>query len=284
MREIGAISDREAAKLFADYLLTLGIANRVDHEPSGWVVWVRDEDQVSRGREELEQFLRHEEVQRERDYNRRVVDVRSQWGRMTMRRRPVTLVVIGICLVVGVLTELGDAKNGLKEYLFISDVVWHNPVDHTVSAAWTRIAQGQIWRLITPIFLHFNMPHIVFNLWAWYVLASIFEIRRGSWRLLIFTLVTAAVSNAAQYEYAGSPLFGGMSGVIYGLFGYIWMKSRFDPAAGMYMDPMNTIIMIAWLFLCMTGMIGPIANTAHVVGLVVGVLVGVAPIVVRRLR
>src|SRR5262245_33396022 len=135
MREIGAIPDRDAAKLFADYLLTLGIDSRVDHEPAGWVVWVRDEDQLNRGRQELEQFLRapndpryqtapeaaenlrHEEAQRERDYRRRHVDVRSQWGRMAMRRRPVTASVIVICIAVGALTGLGFSRNHVTEYL-----------------------------------------------------------------------------------------------------------------------------------------------------------------------
>ena len=35
--------------------------------------------------------------------------------------------------------------------------------------------------------------------------------------------------------------------------------------------------MLAWLVVCMTGMVGPIANAAHVAGLVIGMLVGAAP-------
>ncbi len=301
MREIGAIADRDAAKLFADYLLTLGIASRVDHEPSGWVVWVRDEDQVGRGRQELEQFLRdpndpryhaapqaaaalrREEDQREVDYRRRHIDVRSQWGRMAMRRRPVTFALLAGCVIVAFVSEFESVGESVRKFLYISDFCWRHP-DGTFSPAWDRIRDGQFWRLVTPIFLHFGIPHIVFNLWAWYILGSIFEIRRGSWRLALFVLITGVFSNVAQYQYTGYCFFGGMSGVIYGLFGYIWMKSRFDPAAGMYIDPTNTIIMIAWLFLCMTGLVGPIANTAHVVGLLVGMAVGIAPVLWRKLR
>ena len=43
------------------------------------------------------------------------------------------------------------------------------------------------------------------------------------------------------------------------------------------------MIMIAWLFLCMTGLVGPVANTAHVVGLVVGAAIAYAPIGWRKI-
>jgi GlpG protein len=43
----------------------------------------------------------------------------------------------------------------------------------------------------------------------------------------------------------------------------------------MIMHPNNVNIMLLWLVLCMTGVIGPIANAAHFVGLIVGVALGV---------
>jgi GlpG protein len=108
------------------------------------------------------------------------------------------------------------------------------------------------------------------------------------WRFLALVLVTAIISNTAQYFLAkvgwdggpvfkASPQFGGMSGVLYGLFGYMWMKTLYDPELGLSLSPRTVIAMIAWLFLCMTGVAGPIANTAHVVGLIVGVVIGAAP-------
>jgi len=79
------------------------------------------------------------------------------------------------------------------------------------------------------------------------------------------------------------PLFGGMSGVLYGLFGYAWMKSRFEPGLGLWVDQGTVVILIAWFFLCMTGLVGPIANAAHAGGLVSGLVIGVAPTLWRRL-
>ena len=74
----------------------------------------------------------------------------------------------------------------------------------------------------------------------------------------------------------GEPhLFEGFSGVIYALFGYIWMKGLYQPEQGMFLHPNSITIMLLWLVLCMTGVLGPIGNAAHFVGLIVGVAFGV---------
>jgi GlpG protein len=65
-----------------------------------------------------------------------------------------------------------------------------------------------------------------------------------------------------------------MSGVIYALFGYVWMKGIYQPEQGMAVSSANVNIMVIWLFACMTGMLGPIANAAHFVGLAVGIAFG----------
>jgi GlpG protein len=92
----------------------------------------------------------------------------------------------------------------------------------------------------------------------------------------------ALLSNLAQYAYSGTG-FGGMSGVDFGLFGYAWMKSEFDPEAGILMPQSSVAMMLFWLILCMTGLAGPIANAAHFVGLIVGILLGYGPVLRRRL-
>jgi GlpG protein len=106
--------------------------------------------------------------------------------------------------------------------------------------------------------------------------------------LLVMVLMTAAASNLAQY-YLGhlgqpSPLFGGMSGVNYALFGYAWMKGKFQPHHGIGLAPQTITVMLVWLVLCMTGVLGPVANVAHVVGLIGGVTFGYVPYAVSRLR
>jgi GlpG protein len=64
--------------------------------------------------------------------------------------------------------------------------------------------------------------------------------------------------------------------VVFGLFGFVWMKAVYEPGCALYVSPANIFLMVIWLILCMTGAVGPIANTAHLVGLAVGMLSGYA--------
>ena len=94
--------------------------------------------------------------------------------------------------------------------------------------------------------------------------------------LATFT-VTGAVPMLAQYGMnllTGPGYVGGMSGVVYGLAGFAWMRGRNDPASGVGLERQSWTIMLIWLVLCMTGFLGRIANTAHVVGLIIGVIWG----------
>jgi GlpG protein len=81
------------------------------------------------------------------------------------------------------------------------------------------------------------------------------------------------LSNLAQYYYKG-PVFGGMSGVIYGLLGYVWIRGKFDPASGLYLHSYNVMMMLIWFFACLFNLIPNVANAAHAVGLVVGMAWG----------
>jgi membrane associated rhomboid family serine protease len=136
-----------------------------------------------------------------------------------------------------------------------------------------EVRHGEVWRLFTPMFVHMDWWHIIFNM-MWLVdLGSMIEGRQKSWLLAIMVLAMAVVSNLAQF-FAGGPLFGGMSGVVYGLFGYIWIRGKFDPGSGLYLHPTTVTMMIIWFFACFTGLVGDIANAAHAAGLVMGIMWG----------
>jgi GlpG protein len=150
---------------------------------------------------------------------------------------------------------------------------WHEGQYFQPSVALAEIRHGQIWRLFTPMFLHFSVLHIFFNMLWLRDLGSMIEARRSSWRLLLLVLVLAGTSNLAQYWWDG-PQFGGMSGVVYGLLGYVWMQGKFNPASRLALQPQTVTLMIVWFLLCFTGLVGNIANTAHAVGFGVGIAWG----------
>lgn len=132
---------------------------------------------------------------------------------------------------------------------------------------------SQPWRLFTPMLLHFSVLHILFNLLWWADLGRLIERFQSSTQLLMITLVTAAVSNVAQFLHTG-PMFGGLSGVVYGLLGYLWIYGRVNPGAGYPLRPEIVLFMLAWLVICFVGLSDVVANAAHLAGLVSGCVLG----------
>ena len=139
--------------------------------------------------------------------------------------------------------------------------------------------KGQYYRLLSPIFLHFGLLHLVFNcLWLG-ILGARIEFLEGSLHFLILVLITGVCSNTAQYYWSGSIYFGGLSGVIYALLGYIWIKNKIAPCNYAPLPSGLLSFMVGWLVLCMTGILEiavgiGVANAAHLSGLIVGLLIG----------
>lgn len=132
-----------------------------------------------------------------------------------------------------------------------------------------EVRSGQLWRLITPIFLHFHLLHIAFNGMAMWVLGSVLERRMGAAHLLVLVVVIGVGSNLAEY-YGTGPWFGGLSGVVYGLLGYFWIQGRYNPRFGLRLHNHVIYLMLGWFLLCWAEIIPNVANWAHTAGLGMG--------------
>lgn len=161
----------------------------------------------------------------------------------------------------------------------------------------SRIRQGQIWRLFSPCILHSDLLHILFNmLWLWYLGRPV-EQRIGPLRTLLLTLVAGIGSNTMQYFMSG-PFFIGYSGVITALAGFIWVRERIAPWEG-YPLNRSTILFLLFFISAIFGLqvvsfciqiftnynfAPPIANTAHIVGALIGAYLGRFPYFSQRVR
>ncbi len=136
---------------------------------------------------------------------------------------------------------------------------------------------NQWWRLITPIFIHFSFAHLAFNcLWI-FILGEKIENTDGSLIFILLVIFSAILSNCLQYFWTETSLFGGLSGVIYGLIGFC-MTIEFDTQYERYkLPPALYLFMIVWLLLGFAGILdlfgfGSVANFAHLGGLISGIL------------
>jgi GlpG protein len=287
MRLIGRLPNQRSARHFGAWLGSRGIAGQVESSQQGdWLIWIEDEERLAEVAQAFDRFLCDPKAEEfrlgrqaapptvaekeappsrpSRPSRARQVDVRTQWHRDQYAFNiPVTLALILISVGVTVASSMG------KDSAFLRPLFMAEPG----LPLGRLLRHGQAWRLITPIFIHFGILHILFNmLWTW-DLGRLIEPKRGSLYFALLVVTIAIPSNLLQYWAAG-PAFGGMSGVVFGLIGYIWIRNRFSYRSEYPLHPQNVRLALIWMVLCVLGLVGNIANWAHGGGMAVGMLWG----------
>ena len=268
MIQLLVLADARMAQALVDYLATLGISCELTQSELGVSVWLANEQRLAQAQLEVKRFLAEPNHPRymEASWQSGRADARIDYSKgMTdpvtdflHQAGPLTLVVIIACLAIYALDAIG---------LPIFDELAFHPT-------LAQFTDWQAWRYVTPAFIHFSVLHLVFNLLWWWYLGGQIEQRLGSGKLFILLIVGAALPNIAEFFVSG-PRFGGLSGVVYALLGYSWMRARLQPACGLTMPPALMGFMLIWLVLGFFDMLGtPTANMAHLVGLLVGLLQG----------
>jgi GlpG protein len=277
MRLIGHLNSDLEARTFGDFLYVQGIETQFEEDGPRWAIWVKSDDDLARAGKLLEEFranptdpryldgspaekLRQKTQAEDEAYRRRMITGRKLFpGLASYGFGIVTYVLVAGCVTVFILSRMGEDIPRIANLLITEG-----------GRGLTEIKRGQVWRLISPIFIHFGALHIIFNMLILRDLGSLFEARLGSGYFALFVVVTAAVSNYAQYAVTHHPLFGGMSGVVYGLIGYCWIRGRFDPAAGVALNRQAWIESIIWFAAGFIFFRHFIANYAHAGGLIMG--------------
>ena len=292
MRLIGHLESESSARTFGDFLFVQGIENEIEFiKGEGWGIWIKEEEQIGDAFRLLSDFsnnpndpkYRTEATNAEKLRAERVKDEESWRKRLRNRRHlfrpltgygfgPLTFVFIAISVVVFMRSQFGRNLEPIQSLFITPFMVGDNYVQPDLTLP--EVRHGEVWRLFTPMFIHFNVLHIFFNMLWLRDLGSMIEARQSPWHLAILALAVAAGSNLTQFYITHHPTFGGMSGVVYGLLGYVWIRGKCDPASGLYLHRSTVTMMLIWLVACFTNALGPIANYAHLGGLIMGMTWG----------
>ena len=254
---IGELKDEEMAREIQRELHDLGVIATIDYDSSREIFSLKLSSE--------DRLLEARDLYRVKLGFHKPVEIEEEWIKIkTIPRGQMTYSLIIICTVIYLLSlsNLGDA---LYNSLFVSRVE---------SDFLAEIKRGQFWRLVTPALLHMSFLHLLFNLSLFSDLGNLIENHFGRTFYLWFFILSAAVSNLLQY-FVNGPMFGGMSGVLYSMFGFIWIYKKLNSDFDFSLPKRDVWMMILWYFFCLTGILGPIANTAHGMGLVVGMIVAI---------
>jgi GlpG protein len=300
MRELGTIAPRPAG-ILADYLLARGIKTEIRplvSKPDEVSIWVIDENRLNEARQVLERYtanpddpdftaaarkataVRKEEARKEREYRKQYTDAGRVYGSGgSLRRTPVVTILIAGSVAMSLWTNFG--KNFERIILYVNLTSFRlDPNDGFVFDSLDKALGPEPWRLIAPMFLHMSFLHLFFNM-SWVSgLGGLIEREKGSWTLLGVVLVTHIFSAFSEYFWQvyglhdKSIFFGGFSGAVYGLIGFTWAYGEYNPRGHLRLSGQAIQLSLIWMVLCFTGALGPVANGAHLGGLVAGLMVG----------
>ncbi len=184
-------------------------------------------------------------------------------------RAPVTLVLLTCNIVVFALT------------LWFGAGLWHN--SNGVQLAWganfgPATQDGQWWRLVTAMFLHFGILHLALNMWALWDVGRLVERLFGRLRFAVLYLGAGVAGNLLSLVVQGNrAVSGGASGAIFGLYGallvFLWRERKHvDRREFVWLFGAASVFT---LFTLIMGQVVPgIDNAAHIGGLVAGALLG----------
>jgi len=267
MVRLMVLNNARVAQAFIDYMASRHISIQMSPEGEGRVaLWLIDAQHQVETEAELNRFLSEPNHKRYQAASWDVAETRkSQFHYHTpsflsmikAKAGSVTLSIMLLCVMIFALQQLG-----FNQQIF---QMLHFPA--------LDGQQWQLWRWLSHAVLHFSVMHIAFNILWWWQLGGDIEKKLGGLKLLQIFAISSALSGAGQYWVEGAN-FGGLSGVVYALVGYLWVVSTKAPQLGLTIPRQIVGFMLIWLVLGYMQPFMAIANTAHLAGLIAGVGIG----------
>lgn len=272
--EIGALKERAQALTFADYLNSIGIkAKAMPGFGASYSIYVANEYDVSKAKLELLRYGNNpfakaynqaswkagRNVKREKTINSSLLSF--SMGTYSWTLLSLTSLLEVACLAIYLLMLIPSVDGAL-----VNALAWFSLADVTENF--------EVFRIITPVLLHFGIFHIAFNLVMFEAFARPIERHFGALKLGYIILSLAIVSNTLQMLFLPpGAIMGGMSGVVYGLIGYMGILSfRQDLPEDLRLP--QGLLLVSIIFIGIGFFFSGIANLCHVGGMVLGIALG----------
>lgn len=141
---------------------------------------------------------------------------------------------------------------------------------------------GEWWRVLTSTFVHFGIIHIGFNMWC---LGSSLELFMGRKTFTVTYILSGLAASLTSIAWSPWRVSAGASGAIFGIAGafvsFLYFKKAPLQKAQVQQKLKNLAIFIGYNLLY--GARGNVDNSAHVGGLIAGLILGwLAPAILRR--
>lgn len=271
-----SVSAEQDLQALSQYLWSQGVAHRISEKAHQQIIWVAHEQDVALVQAAYEASQRGELPELSSISPDKTVNAAdSGMGQVVAKLREVPVISIMILISVAATVLLLNTRLGSDVFNLFRMGTWGFIFE-----------SGQLWRLVTPVFLHFSLMHLAFNMVMLWYFGRQLERREGYQLLIPLLLLFSMVPNLAQY-FAEGIRFGGMSGVVYALLGYCWFYNRLT-GRPLYQFPGAIMgLMIAWLIIGFTGILTSfgfpsMANVAHLGGLIIGLVCAFGTNLIRK--
>jgi GlpG protein len=199
--------------------------------------------------------------------------VHSQQKLIAFSRFPITVVMMVVLWLIFAAQQVGLV---LQVDWLLEPIFWTGE-----KLDYMSFWQNDVYRWWSPALIHLSLMHIVMNSFWWWVLAKEIELNDGHVALIILTLILALGAGFAQYLAVG-PYFAGLSGVTYGLMGWVWGRQyryrdaplpRYQLPSWLFPFMMVSMVVIIMFDSAFGGL--NIGHESHIAGALMGVVIAI---------
>ena len=265
-----------------EYLFSLNMEHRISESGGRQILWVYRPEDTEIAIRAYEQFKTFRKTSQKGLTSLALISGPSRGLLALLKTAPVTSSLALSSLLIFIYTFEDEVLP--SNYSVVLSNLFFSPVTRVENQFFfvpleRVLLSGEWWRLITPMFVHFSWIHIVFNLLWCVELGGKVEKQMGAFLFIVFLVFASLSSNLMQYFIYGPSFFGGLSGVVYALFGYCFAWGRMVPHRKFNVPEAIYLFMLIFLGLGFSDLfdllgIGKTANGAHLGGLTFGLLLG----------